>query len=617
MAHSTEVCVAFFQSKNYTFIVNAGRNKAGLSMIARAEKIPMPSKHRWLLAIFIDKASSFIIRKGVDFVNNEQTGKLIASYRKRKNMTQQELADALGVTNRAISKWETGRGVPDISILENLSRILGISIDALVRGDDLPTLACDEEPREKTALFQCKNKATPGYCRRLAKLKTAASFPARPALLAVGWAALMVLFAGMAALRVLYPGKKQLLLFLLLPLLILIVLLVLGHGWDRLWAQTYRHRRCQPENKGGEILYRFTDAQLQIQTVLDTQLLSYDSISTVAFTGSSMLLFSRRRDVFLLESGDFEQGNLQECLAFLRERCPSARFRQIREAGKKRDIIGYACLITALLPTGLQAVVRFLGPHYQVSYSRDFYSILIALLSILLLTAGGLLLLLGRPKKLGAAGGITLAVAALGIILISPPVESTSTISTSGSGNALILKTDQKSGKTSRCRSLAPLLVMHRENLPYTADEPFKLQWLTDDVCAVTYTSPDDGETHQYVATYGDRSDGISYYWVGAALQGSWSADTVDSAGWALEIGNGEIRIGDGAGLETFASEDCIQFGTTALVLCKNGRPVWTLAMGEDCRMEGGTLQPGGSVIACRVSMERTAPLVFSSHHSL
>ena len=52
-------------------------------------------------------------------------------------MTQQELADKIGVTDRAISKWENGRGLPDLSLMKPLCGELGISINELISGEKL------------------------------------------------------------------------------------------------------------------------------------------------------------------------------------------------------------------------------------------------------------------------------------------------------------------------------------------------------------------------------------------------------------------------------------------------------------------------------------------------
>ena len=63
------------------------------------------------------------------------TGTMIRSLRENKKMTQEELADRLHVTSKAVSKWETGRGYPDISLLEPLAKALGISVIELLSGD--------------------------------------------------------------------------------------------------------------------------------------------------------------------------------------------------------------------------------------------------------------------------------------------------------------------------------------------------------------------------------------------------------------------------------------------------------------------------------------------------
>ncbi len=61
-----------------------------------------------------------------------ELNELIRQKRREKNMTQQELADMLYVSNKTISKWETGRGIPDINMVSRLSLLLEISADVLL-----------------------------------------------------------------------------------------------------------------------------------------------------------------------------------------------------------------------------------------------------------------------------------------------------------------------------------------------------------------------------------------------------------------------------------------------------------------------------------------------------
>ena len=70
-------------------------------------------------------------------MNQEKIGKFILELRKEKNMTQQELADKIGVTDRAISKWENGRGMPDLTLMKPLCRELGITINDLLSGEKI------------------------------------------------------------------------------------------------------------------------------------------------------------------------------------------------------------------------------------------------------------------------------------------------------------------------------------------------------------------------------------------------------------------------------------------------------------------------------------------------
>ena len=63
-------------------------------------------------------------------------GKFIAKKRKEKNMTQEELSRVLGVTNKTVSRWENGNYMPDLSLLKPLSETLGVSLNALLSGED-------------------------------------------------------------------------------------------------------------------------------------------------------------------------------------------------------------------------------------------------------------------------------------------------------------------------------------------------------------------------------------------------------------------------------------------------------------------------------------------------
>lgn len=67
-------------------------------------------------------------------MNQEKTGKFIAECRKKMNMTQEQLAEKIGVSRKSISRWENGNSMPDYSILKTLCDTLNISINELYYG---------------------------------------------------------------------------------------------------------------------------------------------------------------------------------------------------------------------------------------------------------------------------------------------------------------------------------------------------------------------------------------------------------------------------------------------------------------------------------------------------
>ncbi len=85
-------------------------------------------------------------------MNNEKMAQFISDLRKSKKITQKELAQQLGVTDKAVSKWERGLGCPDISLLAPLSDILGITIRELLNGERENASAPEVEAMIETTL---------------------------------------------------------------------------------------------------------------------------------------------------------------------------------------------------------------------------------------------------------------------------------------------------------------------------------------------------------------------------------------------------------------------------------------------------------------------------------
>lgn len=100
-------------------------------------------------------------------------GKFIAECRKSKKLTQSELSNKLGVSDRAVSKWERGINMPDASIMLELSKILGITVNELLTGEIIDDKDYMKKAEEKLLELQEKNTE---YTKRLLFLECVIGF---------------------------------------------------------------------------------------------------------------------------------------------------------------------------------------------------------------------------------------------------------------------------------------------------------------------------------------------------------------------------------------------------------------------------------------------------------
>lgn len=368
----------------------------------------------------------------------DKTGKFIAACRKAKGLTQKALAEKLGVTNKAVSKWESGQGMPDISILTQLAHVLDVSVDALLNGR---AEACSEPAAEPENVRKKKRRVTAGN---------------------IAGGILIAVTVYLLAIQCMYPVFKK------------------TFGMEYIW----------------NVLFYMINGVI--------------------------LLFIFAGGVYI---------------------------KKIRPIFMKKAVV--AILAVLFFANGAAAFVFNDGVQSFVSLSPDL-------------------------------GALT------------------------------VVKKD-KNGRTTVYEKSEVPFVKPVDTLPFTMSGKPKLQWLADDVCAVTYKSPDDGGTHQYVVTYGDRGGAVSYYYVWNAALGNWRAQG-KFTDYSIEFRDGSeggVYLHTPDGDEYYNYDDCLQYGTLAVVFPREN-PKWTVVLNNDCEIDAGTdlIKDGGTMTLCRISMDDTAPIV-------
>ena len=91
-------------------------------------------------------------------MDQEKIGRFLASCRKERNLTQEQVAEKLGVSDKTVSRWENGKGFPDVSLLQPLCALLNISVNELLLGEKIPEDNYRKKVEENTVriLEECR-----------------------------------------------------------------------------------------------------------------------------------------------------------------------------------------------------------------------------------------------------------------------------------------------------------------------------------------------------------------------------------------------------------------------------------------------------------------------------
>lgn len=226
----------------------------------------------------------------------------------------------------------------------------------------------------------------------------------------------------------------------------------------------------------------------------------------------------------------------------------------------------------------------------------------------------GVAFLILQLKKLKIIKTVTVIIAViLSIINLSFMINNGMNIKTILSfsndfSNELVLKQNKENGET-RLYKYAKLILFAKpyERFEYSVIGDIKHQWLTNDICNITYTDEDDN-LRNYVATYGSRKGTDSYYYVFHALLGRWQTQADSVGNTKLTVDEKGIKVTRDDTAEQFEFSDCKQYGVTALVLYKEDIPKYVIALNDDCEIDDDTtyIKNGGTITFCDISMKKT-----------
>ena len=285
-----------------------------------------------------------------------------------------------------------------------------------------------------------------------------------------------------------------------------------------------------------------------------------------------------------------------------------AEKRQIK-IKKIKKIIGIISIIILILSLLIQGAYLYVLRKHNFEYVIDILEYIMN--EIIIVSATISMILLTKNKRIKNI--ITYILCALFSIvniafMFNNGFKNRCIISFSSDfSNELVLKANKDTGAIRLYRNQKLFLfAKENEQFEHELDGEIKKQWLENDICAITYKDKD-GNLREFVVTYGDRGNGISYYYVTTALIGNWQVSTQYGNATQMLVDSKGITIKKNGKSELFKYEECKQYGTIALVLYKNNVPKYVIGLDKNCEIDEKTdiIKKGGTITLSEISMEK------------
>ena len=279
---------------------------------------------------------------------------------------------------------------------------------------------------------------------------------------------------------------------------------------------------------------------------------------------------------------------------------------KVQKVKKRIGVISIIIFVFALI---LQIVYLIIFKRHNYEYVIDALEYIIN--QIMILSATSSIILLLKKKKINIIIYFMTVIFTIANIafLCNNGLKNKRVVSFSKDfSNELILKINNDTGSIKLYRN-AKLFIFAKENeqFDYELKGRIKKQWIENDICGITYKDKNN-KLREFVVTYGDRGDGISYYYVANALLGNWQVFTTNGKPTQMLVDSNGIKITKDDKSEIFEYNECKQYGTIALVLYKNEVPKYVIGLDKNCEIDNKTniIKKDGTITFAEISMDKT-----------
>lgn len=486
-------------------------------------------------------------------------GKYIAYKRKQKGMTQQELADILMITNKAISKWETGSGIPDVSILKDLAKALDITVDELLEGEDKQGNIPQDE---KTYQILSVN-------RQMYKQLIQHSLYQKKIVLTIMMICGSLFVTGGYALYAMkkYVGKHTDAVGLIL-IGLGIVIMLLPIVFQKIKSASFQKYDAR---------YTFDQYGIVYKGLHEERKYFYQDIHKVVLNESFVSLRVGRQLLFINKNDYMMINKYIECT---QEQMVLSYARYQLWATIVLIVLAVQLMCIEL---GYRMVLKRFGFEYAFDALEGTFLVLIVLFLVLVIVINKINL---NKKNILITTLFSLGIV-VGTYLINDLLTTNKTIwsISPNLSSQLLLKQNQETGKIQDYHYTFLCFGKKTNEMSANKDLDIETKWITGDCNYVSYYGINN-ENKSYVATYGDRGNGISYYNVVGSMRGDWQTYNKSDKSYHVSVDNGLITVRDNDHETAFSMQEVQQNGTIAITLTKDSKAQYIIVLNEDCTLD-------------------------------